>query len=102
MITPPLDIVDLYLAPVTLSLDQRLNELAEVAPEDLDFRVALETNVQPKDKALRAEALLGTITYLVELHDWRVSWHPRGLLVSHRHHELVLGLPPNLRDYLER
>lgn len=101
MIKRPHDIVDLYLAPVTLSLDQRLNELSELSPEDLDFRVVLDTNMQPKDRAQRAEALLGTITYLVALHDWRVSWHLRGLLVSHRDHELVLGISPNLRAYLE-
>jgi hypothetical protein len=101
MTTRPHSVVDLYLAPVTLSLDERLNELSRIPLEDLAYRVALETNREPRNQADRAKLMLATITHLIELHDWTVSWNPRGLVVSHKDHELVLGIPPNLRAYLE-
>ncbi len=101
MTTRPHGVVDLYLAPVTLSLDQRLEELSALSPKDLAYRVVLETNREPRDSADRAQLLLDTITHLIDLHDWSVSWHSRGLLVSHKDHQLVLGISSTVRSYLD-
>lgn len=32
------------------------------------------------------------------MHGWTAAWHDRGLRLSHDEHELVLGIPANLRD----
>ncbi len=101
MTTRPHDVGDLYLAPVVLHLDHRLDELAPLSGDELVYRVALETNRDPRTPAERATAMLEAVTYLIETHGWKVDWCPRGLRVTHDDHELVLGVPPNVRAYLD-
>lgn len=98
----PHDPTDLYLAPVALALDHRLEELAALTVAELEARVALDTNSDPRDAAHREKALLGAVTYLIDLHGWKVGVTSRGLALSHRDRVLVLGFPQNVHAYLER
>lgn len=97
----PRDIVDIYLSPVALSLDEKLEYLATLSPEKLRYEVALETSDQPKTREGREMALLKTVTHLVNMHGWETGLSPRGLVLSHGEHRLTLGLSESLRDYLE-
>jgi hypothetical protein len=96
----PHDMTDLYLAPVALELDARLEELANLSADDLGYQVILETDIEPRDTAERRKALVETSRRGAELHGWTVSLHERGLAVSHDDHSFVLGLPANLREYI--
>lgn len=96
----PHDMTDLYLAPVVLGVEARLEELGALSPDDLNFQVILETNIEPENGEERRKAFLETLRRRVELHGWTVSLHERGLAVSHDEHTLVLGLPANLRAYV--
>jgi len=91
---------DLYMAPVVLEVDARLEELSALPADDLKYRVALESDVEPGDDPERRRALLETVRRGLELHGWTLELHERGLAVSHAGHAVVLGLPVNLRDYL--
>ena len=96
----PHDISDLYLSPVVLELDDRLNAFEGLSEQEIEFRVALETDSQPRDLADRSQLLLQTLTHFMEMHGWKVGWAPRGLRVSHDDHKLVLGIPDSVRAYL--
>lgn len=96
----PHDMTDLYLAPVALELDARLEEMSNLSTDDLGYQVILETDIEPRDTAERRKALVETIRRRSELHGWTLSLHERGLAVSHDDHSFVLGLPPNIRDYI--
>lgn len=100
MAARPHDVTDLYLAPVALGLDHRLEELADLPVEEVRIRVVLGTDREPRDRTEREEALLETLTRGLELHGWQVRLQPRGLLVSHDAYALVLGIPANLLSYL--
>jgi hypothetical protein len=97
----PHDLADLYLAPVTLGMDHRLQEMSGLSVEDIRYRVILGTDREPRTAAQREEALLETLTSGFDLHGWKVSRHPRGLEISHDTYSLVLGVPANLVSYLE-
>jgi len=86
----PHDVTDLYLAPVLLAVDARIEELGKLDKDRLAYEVALE----------REEALIRTITHLVDPHHWEFSWDPRGLRMTHHAHTLVLGIPAVFLDYL--
>ena len=96
----PQDRTDLYLAPVVLGVEERLEELARLSGDDLRFQVILETDVEPRDAAERREAFVETMRRRVELHGWSLSLRERGLAVSHDEHTIVLGLPNNVKEYL--
>ncbi|GAA4382281.1 hypothetical protein [Agromyces bauzanensis] len=96
----PHDMTDLYLAPVVLGVEARLEELGTLSTDDLNFELILETNIEPQDTAERRKALIETVRRRVELHGWSLSLNERGLAVSHDDHTVVLGLPDNLREYL--
>jgi hypothetical protein len=96
----PRDLTDLFLSPVALELDRRLQRLSSLAPDRLDTEVAVATDQQPADERDRRALMLATLTNLAELHDWEVSWHPRGLQLRHERHSLVLGLPGSVREYV--
>lgn len=100
MTVRPHDVVDLYLAPVALSVDANLQSLSGFSSEKIDGAVALATNLDPIGIDGRQRAVLETVTHLVEMHGWSASWHERGLLLSHEEHRLVLGIPPSLHTYL--
>ncbi len=97
----PHDATDLYLAPVTLAVDGRLEELARLTPEDLASEIAVTTNSDPRTSVERERAVVSAATYPLDLHGWNVGLSPRGLRLYHADHSLVLGLPPNVLEYLE-
>ena len=101
MATRPHDIPDLYLAPVALAVDARIEELGRLDKDRLAYEVALESDEPDFTRQLREEALIRTITHLIDCHDWQVSWDPRGLRLSHEVHTLVLGIPALFGQYLE-
>jgi hypothetical protein len=101
MATRPHDITDLYLAPVALAVDARIEELGRLDKERLIYEVALESDTPDYTPSMREDALIRTITHLIDGHDWAFSWDPRGLRLTHDEHTFVLGLPAGLVDYLE-
>ncbi|HYB47859.1 MAG TPA: hypothetical protein VED20_10950 [Streptosporangiaceae bacterium] len=101
MATRPHDITDLYLAPVALAVDARIEELGRLDQERLTYEVALESDTPDFTRGMREEALIRTITHLIDCHDWDFSWDPRGLRLTHDAHTFVLGLPAVLVEYLE-
>lgn len=96
----PHDATDLYLAPVTLAVDARLEELAVLSPEELAAEISLTTNLDPRGSLERERAVVATATYPLDLHGWEASLSHRGIRLSHGDRSLALGLPANVRDYL--
>ena len=96
----PHDVTDLYLAPVLLAVDARLEELGQLDKRRLAYEVALESDLPDITRQMREEALMRAITHLTDTHHWTFSWDPRGLRMSHDAHTFVLGLPAALRDFL--
>ena len=101
MATRPHDITDLYLAPVTLAVDARIEELGQLDKDRLAYEVALESDSPDFTRHLREEALIRTVTHLIDTHDWQFSWDPRGLRLTHEAHTFVLGIPAVFLEYLE-
>lgn len=101
MATRPRDIADLYLAPVVLAVDARIEELGRLDKDGLAYEVALESDSPDFNRRMREEALLRTVTHLIDCHDWELSWDPRGLRLTHDAHTLVLGAPAVFAQYLE-
>ena len=101
MATRPHDITDLYLAPVALAVDARIEQLGRLDRERLQYEVALESDAPDFTRSMREAALIRTITHLVDVHDWAFSWDPRGLRLTHEAHTFVLGLPPVFVEYLQ-
>jgi hypothetical protein len=96
----PHDITDLYLAPVALKVDARIEELGHLDTDGLAYEVALESDSLDVTRRMREEALIRTITHLIDCHDWEFSWDPRGLRLTHDAHTFVLGIPPVFAAYL--
>ncbi len=96
----PHDLTDLYLAPVTLQLDARIQSLGPLPVEELARRVALESDSADYTEEARADGLMRTLTRAIPLHGWDLSWDPRGLRLSHAGHTLVLGVPGAFQEYL--
>jgi hypothetical protein len=101
MATRPHDMTDLYLAPVVLAVDARIEELGHLDKDGLAYEVALETDSPDFTRRIREEALIRTITHLIDVHNWKFSWDPRGLRVTHDAHTFVLGIPAVFSEYLE-
>jgi hypothetical protein len=97
----PRDVADLYLAPVVLALDARLDELGALDPDELAERIALAGDTPDWTRELRETGLLRTVGQMIELHGWTLSWHARGVRVAHECSAVVLGVPPVFADYLE-
>ena len=97
----PHDISDLYLAPVALEVDARIEDLDRLDRERLAYEVALESDTPDFTHEMREEGLIRTVTHLVDTHDWEFSWDPRGLRLTHDAHTFVLGVPPVFVRYLE-
>ena len=96
----PHDTSDLFLAPVTLELDQRIDELGRLGPKAFGKEIALESDLADWTRDLREAALLRTVGHLVEMHNWVLSWDPRGLRLSHKGRHVVLGIPDSFRVFL--
>jgi hypothetical protein len=101
MATRPHDLTDLYLAPVALAVDARIEELSQLDRDRLTYEVALESDSPDFTRQLREEALIRTVTHLIDTHDWEFSWDPRGLRLTHEAHTFVLGVPALFLEYLE-
>jgi hypothetical protein len=97
----PHDLPDLYLAPVLLGVDARIEELGRLDREALAYEVALESDEADFTRDMREEALIRAITHLIDLHGWAFSWDPRGLRLTHDAHTFVLGIPAVFFAYLE-
>jgi hypothetical protein len=97
----PHDLTDLYLSPVVLAVDARIEELGHLSKEQLEYEVALESDSPDFTRSMREEALIRAITHLVDRHGWEFSWDPRGLRLSHDAHTLVLGIPAVFAEYVE-
>lgn len=101
MATRPHDVADLYLSPVVLAVDARIEELGHLTKDQLDYEVALESGLPDFTRPLREDALIRTVTHPLDGHGWKLSWDPRGLRLSHDTRSLVLGVPPVFAEYLE-
>ena len=101
MASRPHDIVDLYLAPVALAVDARIEQLGHMNKDGLAYEVALESDSSDITRRMREEALIRTITHLIDCHDWKFSWDPRGLRLTHEAHTFALGIPEVFLEYLE-
>ena len=97
----PHDVTDLYLSPVVLAVDARIEELGYLSKDQLNYEVALESDSPDFTRRMREEALIRTLTHLIDRHGWEFSWDPRGLRLSHDAHALVLGIPAVFVEYLE-
>jgi hypothetical protein len=100
MATMPRDIPDLYLAPVLLEVDARIEELSHLDKTRLAYEVALESNEPDFTREMREEALIRAVTYLIDVHGWNFGWDPRGLRLTHNAHTFVLGVPAVFLEYL--
>ena len=96
----PKDVDDLMLAPVALQLEDRLVELGALGPDELPFRLALDSNLPSWDVGRRTDQVLTSVARDIELHGWELHWDARGLRLRHGLHSLVLGVPAALRDYV--
>jgi hypothetical protein len=96
----PHDVSDLYLAPVVLSIDAKLDDLATSDSRTLAQRVAVESNLPDWTRQDRERALLESIQHLIDCRGWTLTWDPRGLRLHHAEHSVVLGVPANLTEYL--
>jgi hypothetical protein len=101
MATRPHDLTDLYLAPVVLTVDARIAELGRLDRDRLAYEVALESDLPDVTRDMREEALIRTVTHLIDRHDWEFSWDPRGLRLTHDTHTFVLGIPAVFLEYLD-
>jgi len=96
----PHDVTDLYLAPVLLAVDARIEELGRLDRDGLAYEVALDSDSPDVTRHMREQGLLLAITHLTDAHHWEFSWDPRGLRMTHGTHTVVLGLPGVFLDYL--
>jgi hypothetical protein len=101
MATMPHDAADLYLAPLLLAVDARIEELGKLDKNGLAYEVALESDSPDVTRPMREAALIRTITHLIDRHHWEFSWDPRGLRLTHDTHTFVLGGPAVFLEYLE-
>ena len=96
----PHDVTDLYLAPVLLAVDARIEELGKLDKDALAYEVALESDIADTTRQKREEGLIKTVTHLADTHRWEFSWDPRGLRMTHDKHSFVLGIPAVFHGYL--
>ena len=99
MPTLPHDVTDLYLAPIVLALDERLEELGALTDDQLRRRIAVDADESDWVDAPTAEQVLRTIAFVLDLRGWELAWHARGIALSHGRYHIVLGAPANLTRY---
>ncbi len=98
--TIPHDLSDLYLAPVVLALEARIEQLGLLDREKLALHVALVSDQADWTRDLRESALLKAVRHLIDCHNWELSWDPRGIRLTHGIHGLVLGVPATFVEFL--
>lgn len=97
----PHDAADLHLAPLLLTLNERLEELSQLDFDDLRVQVGLASDQPDFSREIRETGLLQAVSHMIDCHDWVLSWHPRGLQVKHGSHQVVLGIPATFAQYLD-
>lgn len=97
----PHDVTDLYLAPVVLAVDARIEKLGRLGKDGLAYEVALDSDSPDFTRRILEDGLIRTVTHLIDCHGWEFSWDPRGLRLTHDAHTFVLGIPAAFLDYLE-
>ncbi|HET9188756.1 MAG TPA: hypothetical protein VFN80_12405 [Acidothermaceae bacterium] len=102
MTTLPHGVADLYLAPVVIALDERIDELGRLDRHQLAERVALESNRPDWSREDRQYGLIDTIQHLIEVHSWQLSWDDRGVRLTHGDYSIVLGVPQTFYEYVDR
>ena len=83
-----------------LAIDARIERLGKMDKDALAYEVALASDLPDTTRQWRQEALITTITHLIDTHHWECSWDPRGLRMTHGEHTLVVGIPAVFLDYL--
>jgi hypothetical protein len=96
----PHDLPDLYLAPVALAVDARIEELGHLDFDGLAMEVGLESDMADWTRSMREDGLIRTVQHFIDCHGWTFSWDTRGLRLTHGGHTLVLGIPPVFVAYL--
>jgi hypothetical protein len=96
----PHDIADLYLAPVLLGIDARIEEYSRLDADELAFQIALEGDRADWTLEFREAGLLQAVSRFVETHDWELSMDSRGIRLTHGEHTVVLGIPDTFEAYL--
>jgi len=100
MAAVPHDVSDLYLAPVLLGIDARIEKYSELDADALAHEIALEGDHGDWTREVREAGLLQAVSRFVETHDWELSLDSRGIRLTHGTHTLVLGIPPSFEAYL--
>lgn len=101
MTTRPHDLTDLYLAPVALELDRRLERLTGKSIDEIVIWIALDTDRQASSPEERPVLAIRALQYLLDMHGWEMHLDHRGVRLSHDDHTLVLGIPDSLKAYLD-
>ena len=101
MATRPHDVTDLYLAPVVLAVDARIEQLGQLDKDGLAYEVAFEGDSPDFTRRIRESGLIRTVTHFIDCHGWEFSWDPSGLRLTHDAHTFVLGIPAVFHEYLE-
>jgi hypothetical protein len=96
----PNDLTDLYLAPVLLEIEARIDRLSRLEPAALSLEVALTSDAPDWDRGWREHALAAAITHLIDLHGWEVTVEGRSLRLAHRQRAVVIALPQSLEAFL--
>jgi hypothetical protein len=97
----PHDMADMYLAPVVLAVDDAIQELGRMDPDELALQIGLRSDRPDWRQDFREEALLFAVAHLIELHGWTLTWSPRGIRLAHGERHVVLGVPDSFRRYLD-
>ena len=100
MLTVPQNVPDLFLAPVALTLNARIEELAALPIDELTHHIARESDMADWTPEMRAEALVRTVAHFIDLRGWELDWDERGIAMSHGVHRVVLGVPDSFRQYV--
>jgi hypothetical protein len=96
----PNDLPDLYLAPVLLEVEARVDRLSTLAPDDLSVEIALTSDAPDWSRAWREQALATALQHLLDLHGWTLSVDGRGVRLEHRRRTVTIALPPQLEEFL--
>ena len=89
------------MRPWSLPVDARIEELGRLDRDKLAYEVALESDLADFTRTMREDALIRTVTHLIESHDWEFSCDPRGLRLTHDAHTFVLGIPAVFLEFLD-
>jgi len=102
MTTVPHGVSDLYMAPVVIAIDARIEQLGKLDLAQLEERVALDSNRPDWSREDRVRGLLESIRHLIDCHRWLLSWNNRGVRLTHGDYSIVLGVPETFFEYVER